>query len=167
MRRLFGMVCLAVAAISGMGPAQGGVAHANSAVINVRGNSANGVGPSPGVTGRARACEVQSLNIGDSNANGLTCSDFSVTVGPGEYTGATCTLTFTGSGLMLGSQPTYLLNDVDQVILTDTADIVTVALNGTLNATAQFAGSNTFVFSAETADGGTLTQTVTYDSATC
>lgn len=149
-----------------VGP-MGGATHALAA-------GGNGVGPSSdGATGQARACEAHSANNGQSNAHGLTCTPtgptFTAAVGPGTSPGTTCTLTFTGTGLLANSQPTFV-NPIDgstDPIVDNNGNIITVAPDGTLNDAGQFGGAHTIPFTAQTATGGTITQTVSYDASSC
>jgi hypothetical protein len=61
-------------------------------------------------TGTANACAGHATNQGNSYAQGLQCAPTLV----GSFNQATCTLTFTGSGLTPGSS-VYVINPFDDV----------------------------------------------------
>lgn len=160
-RQLFVALCLVLTGLGGAGLSQPIHANASAPFVNGPGNG-NGVGPSDGITGPARACEVHALNDGDSLAVGMTCSSFGVTVGPGTSQD-TCTMTFSGTGLMPGS---YLTDTVSgDPTVRHIADIqgqdIVVAPDGTINDQAYFYSGYTVTFTVQTASGGTLSQTVT------
>ena len=122
----------------------------------------NGVGPSEGTTGQARACQTQALNEGESLGKGLDCTPapaqatFTVTVVPYPDLPQVCSFIFVGNGLAPGGTITYLY-------AAELFELDFVAADGTFMSSDYTALNNggIFTFTAPTASGGTIVVTTT------
>jgi len=137
------------AAVVGLGLGTLGVGGAHA--------EGKGVGPSEGTTGKARACQAHAQNMGKSVAKGLECASLTATF---EFLGGGCRVTAVGSGLMPGTDVTYLAEVPSGA--NNGGVFGTVAESGEVSGTtilSQGEEGGTFIVSGTTAAGDSITFT--------